>query len=140
MIGVRPIFLWSIPALLLLVSAVEGESRYKKAYISMDPCSIESITASMGRKPDDFSPEERKEMVEWCRGEYQMEKQVAKRSGAAAGAARLTAVPKEQRIWCGHNNCFCWKGPKYNGCHHTDKLCGTPLKCIGRVCGCTVKD
>jgi hypothetical protein len=39
-------------------------------------------------------------------------------------------------IWCGKNNCVCWKGPKYDGCHHVDKLCTSDLKCIGRVCGC----
>ncbi|WP_456372144.1 hypothetical protein [Thiolapillus sp.] len=119
--------------MVLTAGAAQTVKPYGKAYVQLDPCSIEAIAASMQRKPGDLSSEDARQLVTWCKTEQQKE-QRARRHGMT-----LTNRPTSQLIWCGLNNCVCWKGPRYNGCVHTDKLCGTPLKCLGRVCGCTTK-
>ena len=107
------------------------------------------MASAMGVQAAELPAAERRQLIGWCKQEKRKEQRAVPRGPQAlssgddsggAGATDLAGADTETAIWCGKNNCVCWKGKKYDGCHHTDKLCSTPLKCVGRICGCTATE
>lgn len=138
-------------ALLLGLLAAGPGLLASPAHAAGNDCALNSIAAAMGVKASEIPAAERRQLVSWCKQERQKEQRAVARGpqalssgddggSAARGPTDLAGANTDTAIWCGKNNCVCWKGKKYDGCHHTDKLCSTPLKCVGRICGCTATE
>lgn len=112
-------------------------------------CALNTIAGAMGVQAAEIPAAERRQLIGWCKQEKWKEQRAVPPQalssgddgdGAAAGPIGLAGADTDTAIWCGKNNCVCWKGDKYDGCDPTDKLCSTPLKCVGRICGCTATE
>jgi hypothetical protein len=108
-----------------------------------DACSVSNFASSLGRSAGSIGGADQQAMLSWCRDAQSRETGTAMRTASsgttgAKGPTQLKAEPKVAEIWCGKNNCLCWKGKKYNGCTNLS-ACATKLNCVGTICGCTTK-
>lgn len=106
-----------------------------------DPCAAANFARSLGRTAASLGADQQ-QMAKWCKEQQQREASLAAKpadgASASKGPTQLKAEPKVAEIWCGKNNCLCWKGKLYNGCTNL-AACSTKLKCAGTICGCTTK-
>lgn len=136
-------------AVLLTLIAAGPSLLASPAQAAGNDCALNTMASAMGVQAAELPAAERRQLIGWCKQEKRKEQRAVPRGPQAlssgddsggAGATDLAGADTETAIWCGKNNCVCWKGKKYDGCHHTDKLCSTPLKCVGRICGCTATE
>ena len=116
----------------------------KKAVVA--DCTPANLARAVNQTPDNLSEGYTSQLMTWCRTQQRAEK-AAEAKAASLSSSRAPKSPDPTQVamddetlalWCGRNNCFCWKGKKYDGCHHTDIMCRpNTFKCVGKVCGCT---
>ncbi|WP_300377091.1 hypothetical protein [Henriciella sp.] len=109
-------------------------------------CSPDNLTSVLNMSPDNLSSAYSKQLVTWCKSQQAAEK-AAETKSISLSSSRAPAAPDPTQVamdddtlalWCGRNNCVCWKGKRYDGCHHTDIMCRpNTFKCVGKICGCT---
>lgn len=136
--------------LVVLAGALQAqERRASVAAPAADDCRVEVLAQIRGADAARLSRAERSEWQGWCRRLSTMDADprpvraataAPPRSPANGAVTDIGTSQNDPAIWCGANNCFCWKGKKYDGCHHVDNICASPLNCVGTVCGCKPKD
>ncbi len=148
MIGRKTISLASVTlfafAVWLLMPIAERAtlSPVSPAAAQSDPCNAANFAKSLGRTAAALGADQR-QMAAWCRDQQKREASLAAAkpgdgASVSKGPTQLKAEPKVAEIWCGKNNCLCWKGKLHNGCTNL-AACATKLNCVGTICGCTTK-
>lgn len=146
-VALAAVLAWpSAPASAQQAGDMRERSREAREARPADPCSAAEMRRLVRETGASVDEREAKVMSEWCR-KWETRDRAATTAVAAATPAptkalqidRIGTQPPEPAIWCTKSFCTCFKGKKYDGCVHTDKVClSGSVKCgpLGHVCGC----